>query len=137
MSSRPSAAAAARASAADCDAATRLDGSSDGDGWVEEQVPRGNADYTIEYTPEGEDEPFVLPIQLRCEGAEDDPETLTAHLANMGFCGDTAESSVCQFQAAHGSLEVTGVLDGPTKNALLGLVKGETAMADEMFFPEE
>lgn len=100
------------------------EGTTDGSGWLRDEVPRGKTTLTVRYTPPGYDHELCLRVRLTDADPNSD-EALLCHLHNFGFAHDDGRDrgTLVRFQAAH-RLATSGVLDGPTRAAILQIADG-------------
>lgn len=108
-----------------------LKATTDANGWAEVKIPEGTKKLSLAYTPAGGTK-IERDVYLT-DAAPDSDEALATHLKNMGFHreGEDDQLAVIRFQGAHPDLKITGELDQATKDAIQGVVEGDS-MKDKL-----
>lgn len=100
-------------------------GRTDSAGWLRNAVPKRKQVVTISYTPSGSELEFSFPVRLTdADPASDD--ALLCHVFNIGFGrshDDDDRLMLLRFQSEK-SLDLTGTLDGPTREAIRKIIEG-------------
>jgi hypothetical protein len=101
-------------------------GQTDGDGLLTLKVPPGLTQVVVRYAPKDLGIRYAVTAALVVPGGTDDA-SLLAHIRNFGFGRDDREvaPAVVKFQAARGSLDLTGALDAATKQAVREVLVAE------------
>jgi hypothetical protein len=99
-------------------------GITDGNGWLRNAVPKGPQVVTVYYMPAESATEYGLPVRLTDADPESD-NALLCHLYNMGFGRQENDdrTMLLRFQTEK-DLELTGALDGPTREAIHEIIDG-------------
>lgn len=108
-------------------------GKTDAQGWLRNAVPKGKQVVVVTYTPSGQEHEISLRVRLTdAEPSSDD--ALLCHLFNFGFAHDDGSDRgmILRFQSAK-DLELTGELDGATRDAIRAIAEGDDgSMSEEL-----
>lgn len=105
---------------------------SDGEGWISCMVPVDLTRVPIRYTAASTGVEYVVAVDLPPRAGDDD-ELYLAHIRNLGYGreGDAPRATLLRFQAGFVDLELTGLLDSPTRSKVDELIAKPLRSADE------